>query len=57
MIYLNAFGQPLVILNSHKVAADLLDRRATKTSGRPGNYVAELLTGNLVIVFIGYTDV
>ncbi|KAK7449178.1 hypothetical protein VKT23_013327 [Stygiomarasmius scandens] len=57
IIYLNGAGQPLIILNSHKVATDLLDGHAGKTSARPGNYVADLLTGNLVIVFLGYTDV
>ena len=40
VIYLNAAGQPIVILNSQKVAANLLDRRAGIYSDRPCNIVA-----------------
>ncbi|KAH9953974.1 cytochrome P450 [Russula dissimulans] len=46
IIYLNAAGQPMVILNSQKVAADLLDRRAGIYSDRPRNIVAsDIMTG------------
>lgn len=57
LMYLNAAGQPLMVINSQKVAADLLDRRAGKSSGRPPLIVADVLTGGNVIVFLGYTDV
>jgi hypothetical protein len=57
IIYLNAVGQPMVILNSQKVAADLLDRRAGIYSDRPRNIVAfEILTGGLFFVLSQYND-
>lgn len=55
IVYLNIAGQPIVLLNTHKVAADLLDRRASIYSDRPRNIVAsELLTGGLLVVFTRY---
>jgi hypothetical protein len=58
VIYLNAAGQPIVILNSQKVAADLLDRRAGIYSDRPRNIVAsDIMTGGLLVVFTRYNDV
>ena len=57
VIYLNAAGQPMVILNSQKVAADLLDRRAGIYSDRPRNIVAsDIMTGGLLVVFTRYND-
>jgi len=47
----------MVILNSQKVAADLLDRRAGIYSDRPRNIVAaEILTGGFLVVFSRYND-
>ncbi|KAH9065324.1 cytochrome P450 [Lactarius vividus] len=58
VIYLNAAGQPVVILNSQKVAADLLDRRAGIYSDRPVNVVAsDIMTGGLLVVFTRYNDI
>ncbi|KAI9443308.1 cytochrome P450 [Lactarius indigo] len=58
VIYLNAAGQPVVILNSQKVAADLLDRRAGIYSDRPVNIVAsDIMTGGLLVVFTRYNDI
>lgn len=58
IVYLNVAGQPLVVLNTHKAAADLLDRRASIYSDRPRNIVAsEILTGGLLVVFTRYGDV
>ncbi|KAH9953595.1 cytochrome P450 [Lactifluus volemus] len=55
LIYLNAAGQPMVILNSHKVATDLLDRRAAKYSDRPPLIVAsEIMCGGLLFPFSRY---
>ncbi|KAH9035790.1 hypothetical protein EDB85DRAFT_1943160 [Lactarius pseudohatsudake] len=46
VFYLNAAGQPIVVLNNQKVAADLLDRRAGIYSDRPRNIVAaQILRG------------
>ncbi|KAH9179333.1 cytochrome P450 [Lactarius sanguifluus] len=58
VIYLNAAGQPVVVLNSQKAAADLLDRRAGIYSDRPVNVVASnILTGGLLLVFTRYNDI
>ncbi|KAJ7121823.1 cytochrome P450 [Mycena crocata] len=58
VIYISIAGQPMLVLNSHKAAADLLDRRAGVYSSRPRLMVAsELLTGSLMLPFAGYTDV
>ena len=55
VFYLNAAGQPIVVLNTQKVAADLLDRRAGIYSDRPRNIVsAQILCGGLAIVFQNY---
>jgi hypothetical protein len=48
LIYLNAAGQPVVIINSQKVAIELLDRRAAIYSDRPRNVIAcDIMTGGL----------
>jgi hypothetical protein len=57
VVYLNVFGQPFLVLNSHKTTADLLDRRAAIYSDRPHNIVAgDILTGGLFLVFLGYNE-
>ncbi|KAJ7120737.1 cytochrome P450 [Mycena crocata] len=57
LVYISIAGQPMLILNSHKTAADLLDRRAGVYSDRPRLLVAsELLTGGLLIPFARYND-
>ena len=55
VFYLNAAGQPIVVLNTQKTAADLLDRRAAIYSDRPRNIVAaQILCGGLAITFQNY---
>ncbi|KAI9439111.1 cytochrome P450 [Lactarius indigo] len=55
VFYLNAAGQPIVVLNTQKAAADLLDRRAANYSDRPRSIVAgEILCGGLAIGFQNY---
>ncbi|KAH9059541.1 cytochrome P450 [Lactarius vividus] len=50
IFYLNAMGQPIVVLNTQKAAADLLDHRAEIYSDRPRIIVAgEILCGGLAI--------
>jgi len=57
-IFLNAGGQPLLVVSSSKVAGDLLDSRATIYSDRPKNIVAnDMMTGGLLITFTHYNDV
>lgn len=56
-MYLNALGQPIVILNSLKAAFELLDRRASTSSDRPRLIVAnETLCGGLYTAFMPYGD-
>ena len=58
MMYLNALGQPVIVLNSLKVAFELLDRRANLYSDRPQLIVAnEILSGSLFTAFLPYGDV
>jgi hypothetical protein len=57
LIYLNAAGQPVVIINSQKVAVALLDRRAEIYSDRPRNIAAcDIMTGGLHLVLAGYGE-
>jgi hypothetical protein len=56
-MYLDGAGQPLVVLNTLRAAADLLDRKAGVTSDPPRLIVAEIMTGGLFMPFIGPKDV
>jgi len=57
-MYLNALGQPIIVLNSLKAASELLDRRANISSDRPRYIVAhEILCGSLFTAFMSYGDV
>jgi hypothetical protein len=56
VVYINAAGQPVIILNNNKVAADLLDRRANIYSDRSNNIVADILTGGYHIAFMHHGD-
>jgi hypothetical protein len=56
-MYLNALGQPIVVMNSLKVAAELLDKRANIYSDRPRLIVAnEILSGGLFTAFLRYGE-
>ncbi len=56
-MYLNAFGQPIVILQSLKAAFELLDKRANISSDRPRYIVAhEILCGGLFTASMLYGD-
>ncbi|KAJ6540375.1 cytochrome P450 [Mycena capillaripes] len=58
LVHINVAGQSILIMNTHKVAADLLDRRGPIYSNRPRWIVAsEILTGGLLVVFTQYNDV
>ncbi len=57
VIYLNAAGQPMVIINSPRAGVALLDRRATIYSDRPRNIVAsDIMSGGLFFAFTRYGD-
>jgi hypothetical protein len=58
LVYLNAAGQPIIILNSQRVATDLLDRRAGIYSDRPPLIVAcDIMTDGLLFGLARYSDV
>ena len=57
LIYLNAAGQSIVVINSQKAAVELLDRRAAIYSDRPRNVVGhEIMTGGLLFGFSQYGE-
>jgi hypothetical protein len=57
LFYLNAAGQPMVILNSRKVCVDLLERRAAIYSDRPPNVVlCDLMCNGLLFGLARYDD-
>ena len=55
-MHLSALGRPIIIFNSQKAAADLLDRRATIYSDRPKVPVFDLITGKLHFSFTPFGD-
>ncbi|GJJ11876.1 hypothetical protein Clacol_006114 [Clathrus columnatus] len=55
--FLNVGGKPAIVIGSHKVATDLLEKRGGIYSGRPRYIVAdETMTGGLVFAFRPYAD-
>ncbi|KAH9012295.1 cytochrome P450 [Lactarius pseudohatsudake] len=57
MMYLNAFGQPVLVLQSLKAAFELLEKRANISSDRPRFIVAdEILCGGLFSAAMIYGD-
>lgn len=57
IMYLNALGQPIVVLHSLKAAFELLDRRAKLYSDRPRFIVAQdILCGGLFPALMSYGD-
>jgi len=57
IMYLNALGRPMIVINSLKAASGLLDRRANIYSDRPRRIVAhEILCGGLVSALMQYGD-
>ena len=56
-MYLNAFGQPIVFIQSLKAAYEILDKRANISSDRP-RYIAahEILCGGLFTASMPYGD-
>ncbi|KAI9450882.1 cytochrome P450 [Lactarius psammicola] len=57
LMYITAFGQGILVINSQRVAVDLLERRSNKYSDR-SRYISlgEFLTENLTFAFTGYCD-
>ena len=58
LMYLNALGQPILVINSLKTAFELLDRRASIYSDRPPLIVGNgILAGGLLTGLMPYGDV
>ncbi|KAI0048181.1 cytochrome P450 [Auriscalpium vulgare] len=55
VVYVNAAGTPMIVLNTQKAGGDLLDRRAAIYSDRAKNIVAGVLTKNLILLLQNYT--
>ncbi|KAH9987349.1 cytochrome P450 [Russula vinacea] len=57
LIYLNAGGQPIVVINSPKVAVELLDRRGAIYSDRPTNVIVDdIMSRGHLIGFARYGE-
>ncbi|PPQ69731.1 hypothetical protein CVT24_001317 [Panaeolus cyanescens] len=54
IIHLNMLGQPLIIINSRKVAADLLDKRSNIYSDRPKLEMISLVGWDRSLVLLPY---
>ncbi|KAJ7463500.1 cytochrome P450 [Mycena galericulata] len=58
IVHINLAGEDWVVLNNHKVAGDLLERRAAIYSDRARNIVAgELLTGGMIFGFAQHNEI
>jgi len=56
-MYLDAAGQPTIVLNSLKTAFDLLDHRANNYSDRPRLVMAqEILCNGLLFTLMNYGE-
>ncbi|KAK0494628.1 cytochrome P450 [Armillaria luteobubalina] len=57
LIYISVFGKNIIVINTHEVASDLLDKRARIYSDRPDAYVgSDVLCGGLVMVLARVGD-
>ena len=57
IMYMNALGQPVIVLHSLKATFELLDRRANTYSDHPHFIVAhDILSGGLFAAFMSYGD-
>ncbi|KAH9987346.1 cytochrome P450 [Russula vinacea] len=57
LIYLNAAGQPIVVINSRKAAIELLDRRGAIYLDKPRNViVCDIMTRGLIIGFAPFGE-
>ena len=54
IMHVNVLGQPLIVFNTHKATADLLERRAAIYSDRPPNIVCvDMMTGGNLFSLAG----
>ncbi|KAK7041606.1 hypothetical protein VNI00_009196 [Paramarasmius palmivorus] len=52
IVHFRLFNQDVILLNSARIAGDLLRRRASNYSGRPRLVVADSITGGLFVPFM-----
>ena len=56
-MYLDILGKPTIIFNSLNSAFEMLENRASNSSGRPRFVVAnEILSGGLLMVLLDYGE-
>jgi hypothetical protein len=56
-MYLDVLGKSTIVFNSLKSAFDVLERRASNSSGRPPNVVTNnILYGGLGMVLLDYGE-
>jgi len=56
-MYLNVLGKPIIIFNSLKSAYDVLEQRASNSSGRPRLIVAsEIIFGGLGMTIMDHGE-
>ncbi|KAF9463699.1 cytochrome P450 [Collybia nuda] len=57
LVYLNVAGQGILVINEHKAAVELFERRSSIYSDRPRFIVgSEILCGGLIFIFSCYGD-
>ncbi|KAI0311890.1 cytochrome P450 [Amylostereum chailletii] len=57
LVYLNVLGQSTIVINSQKIASDLLDKKSSIYSSRPRLVVArDILCGGMLFPFSPHTD-
>ncbi|KAI0357864.1 CyP450 monooxygenase [Trametes cingulata] len=54
VVYLEAFGQPIVLLGTHEAAVDLLEKRSAKYSDRPRSTMADLTGWDWALPIMAY---
>ena len=52
IVYLNIFGQPMIVLGTHEAAVDLLEKRSANYSSRHLTLVAQMSVLFIAIVAI-----
>ena len=56
LTYLDVAGKPVVVINSRKVAVELLEGRWEKYSDRQNNVIVDIMSHELFFVFSQYGD-
>ncbi|KAI0794212.1 cytochrome P450 98A3 [Fomes fomentarius] len=54
VVYLDALGQPLILLGSYRAASDLLDKRSSNYSDRPASFMVQQVGFDWLMPLMGY---